>query len=184
MAAAGRSKAEIHKREAELIAKGKIPEDWWADIGAGSHMPKSERTGWPTQKPLALWTYERIIKASSSEGDLVLDPFCGCATTCVAAERLGRHWVGIEIDPVAETVTKARLQDETGLFGEGDASPVTVRKSITRTDVPELDAGAGREARPAPAAAGSRIRQNPGSPCSTTVYGDTAQLAGARGVAR
>ena len=54
---------------------------------------KKERTGYPTQKPLAL--LERIIKASSKEGDLVLDPFCGCATTCIASEKLGRQWVGI-----------------------------------------------------------------------------------------
>ena len=49
-----------------------------------------ERTGYPTQKPLAL--LERIIQASSNEGDVVLDPFCGCATACVAAEKLGRQW--------------------------------------------------------------------------------------------
>ena len=53
-----------------------------------------ERTGYPTQKPLAL--LERIIKASSKEGDMVLDPFCGCATTCIAAETLGRQWIGID----------------------------------------------------------------------------------------
>ena len=47
-----------------------------------------ERTGYPTQKPLAL--LKRIIKASSNEGDMVLDPFCGCATTCLAAEDLGK----------------------------------------------------------------------------------------------
>ena len=52
-----------------------------------------ERTGYPTQKPLAL--YERIIEASSNPGDVVLDPFCGCATTPIAAERLGRQWVGM-----------------------------------------------------------------------------------------
>ena len=53
-----------------------------------------ERTGSPDQKPLAL--YERIIKASSDEGDLVLDPFCGCATTIIAAQNLKRRWVGID----------------------------------------------------------------------------------------
>ena len=54
-----------------------------------------ERTGYPTQKPLAL--YERIIEASSNPGDVVLDPFCGCATTCVAAEKQGRQWIGMDI---------------------------------------------------------------------------------------
>ena len=57
----------------------------------------TERVGYPTQKPLAL--LERIIKASSNEGDVVLDPFCGCATACVAAENLGRRWIGIDISP-------------------------------------------------------------------------------------
>ena len=69
-----------------------------------------ERTGYPTQKPLAL--LDRIIKASSNEGDVVLDPFCGCATACVIAERLGRQWIGIDISPSAETITKLRLTDE------------------------------------------------------------------------
>ncbi len=69
-----------------------------------------ERTGYPTQKPLAL--YERIIKASSNEGDIVLDPFCGCATTTIAAERLGREWVGMDIWDEAHPVTLKRLAEE------------------------------------------------------------------------
>lgn len=69
-----------------------------------------ERTGWPTQKPVKL--LERIIEASSAPGSLVLDPFAGCATTCVAAERLGRRWAGIDIDPTAAQITKERLQQE------------------------------------------------------------------------
>jgi len=69
-----------------------------------------ERTGWPTQKPLGLLA--RVIKASSNEGDIVLDPFCGCATACVAAEQLGRQWIGIDISPSAETITKIRLEEE------------------------------------------------------------------------
>ena len=69
-----------------------------------------EDTGYPTQKPLAL--LERIINASSNEGDVVLDPFCGCATACVAAEQLGRDWIGIDISSSAEVITKIRLQDE------------------------------------------------------------------------
>ena len=69
-----------------------------------------ERTGYPTQKPLAL--YERIIKASSNEGDFVLDPFCGCATTPVAAERLGRRWVGMDIWDGAKDIVLMRLEKE------------------------------------------------------------------------
>ena len=70
---------------------GKFPEDWLTHI---PYLRGNERTGSPDQKPLAL--YERIIKASSNEGDLVLDPFCGCATTIIAADNLKRRWVGID----------------------------------------------------------------------------------------
>jgi len=69
-----------------------------------------ERTGYPTQKPLKL--LKRIIKACSNEGDIVLDPFCGCATTCVAAETLGRHWVGIDISEKAYELVVSRLRRE------------------------------------------------------------------------
>ena len=66
-----------------------------------------ERTGWPTQKPLAL--LERIIKAFSNPGDLVFDPFCGCAMTLVEAEKLGREWVGIDIAKQAKVEIKKRM---------------------------------------------------------------------------
>ena len=71
---------------------------------------KKERVGYPTQKPLGL--YERIIRASSNEGDIVFDPFAGCATTCVAAERLKRQWVGIDIWNKAKDVVIERLEKE------------------------------------------------------------------------
>ncbi len=87
-----------------------------------------ERLGYPTQKPLAL--LDRIIKASSNEGDLVLDPFCGCATACVAADRLNRRWVGIDISPKAVELVNMRLQQAMGsLFHHGYAT--------ARTDVPQ-----------------------------------------------
>ena len=88
--------------------KGKLPEDVF-DIPTINAMSK-ERTGYPTQKPLAL--YERIIKASSNPGDIVLDPFCGCATTPIAAERLGRRWVGIDIWDEAHHQVLNRLVHE------------------------------------------------------------------------
>ena len=75
-----------------------------------------ERIGFPTQKPLAL--YERMILASSNESDIVLDPFAGCATTLVAAERLGRQWVGMDIWDKAHEVVVDRLRNEVGLFGD------------------------------------------------------------------
>ena len=94
----------------------KIPSDWWADIPKLHHLAK-ERTGYPTQKPLAL--YERMILASSNEGDLVLDPFAGCATTCVAAEKLGRRWIGVDIWDKTHEVTVKRLMKECVLNIEG-----------------------------------------------------------------
>ncbi|MCY4282059.1 MAG: DNA methyltransferase, partial [Gammaproteobacteria bacterium] len=74
------------------------------------HAHAKERTGYPTQKPLAL--LERIIQASSNEGDIVLDPFAGCATTCVAAERLNRQWIGVDISIKAYELVKERLTKE------------------------------------------------------------------------
>ena len=75
-----------------------------------------ERVGYPTQKPLAL--LERIIKASSNEGDIVFDPFCGCATTLVAADRLHRQWVGIDISSKAVELVIDRIKQDQGLFSE------------------------------------------------------------------
>ena len=66
--------------------------------------------GYPTQKPIAL--LERIIKASTNPGDLVLDPFCGCATTCVTAEKLGRNWIGIDVSEEAHRLVLERLNKE------------------------------------------------------------------------
>ena len=66
-----------------------------------------ERLGYPTQKPIAL--IERIIKASSNPGDLVLDPFCGCGTTTHAAEKHGRRWVGVDISAFAVELIRDRI---------------------------------------------------------------------------
>ncbi len=89
--------------------------DNWTDIGALNSQAK-ESIGYPTQKPVAL--LERIIKASSNKDDIVLDPFCGCATTCVAAERLQRQWIGIDISPKAVNLVRVRLEAEVGILGE------------------------------------------------------------------
>ena len=69
-----------------------------------------EWTGYPTQKPLKL--LERIIKASSNPGDMVLGPFCGYATTCIAAEKLNRGWIGIDIEEKARDLMIERLHKE------------------------------------------------------------------------
>lgn len=105
----------------------KLPMDVWTDIQALNPVAR-ERTGYPTQKPVEL--YERIVLAGSDEGDIVLDPFAGCATTLVAAERLNRQWVGIDIWEEAHRVVLARLDDTTGILGE-----VTMSSSVPeRTD--------------------------------------------------
>ncbi|MCX6380177.1 MAG: DNA methyltransferase [Armatimonadetes bacterium] len=71
-----------------------------------------ERLGYPTQKPLTL--LERLLSASSNAGDVVLDPFCGCGTTIIAAQKLGRHWIGIDVAPIATSLIKTRLFDSFG----------------------------------------------------------------------
>jgi hypothetical protein len=84
----------------------------WTDIPPINSQAK-ERLGYPTQKPLAL--LERIVQASSNENDIVLDAFCGCGTALVAAQKLKRQWIGIDISPTACRVMAKRLRDVCGL---------------------------------------------------------------------
>ena len=111
----GRRYGLIHGKRLYLDeAKGRPIPSWWADIPSfGTASASAERVGYPTQKPLAL--LERIIGCATDPGDLVLDPFAGCATACVAAERLGRRWAGIDISPMAAELVRRRLHDEIGL---------------------------------------------------------------------
>ena len=99
-------------------------QDIWNDINNLSTQSK-ERVGYPTQKPLAL--LDRIIRASSNEGDMVLDPFCGCATACVAADRLDRQWVGIDLSPLAAKLVHRRIRSEGPLLYD----------LVHRTDIPK-----------------------------------------------
>ncbi len=85
--------------------EGMIPNDWW-EIPYVNSMAK-ERVGYPTQKPEAL--LERIIKASSKKGNVVLDGFCGCGTALAVAQKLGRKWIGIDISPTAIKIIERRL---------------------------------------------------------------------------
>jgi len=103
--------------------KGKQLEDWWVDIWSTDRYRK-ELTGYPTQKPLAL--LQRIILASCPANGIVLDPFCGCATSCIAAEDMGRQWIGIDISSKAVKLVKVRAEGRFSLF------PV-----IHRTDIPK-----------------------------------------------
>ena len=91
-----------------------------------------ENVGYPTQKPLAL--YKRIIEASSNPGDIVLDPFAGCATTCVAAEQLGRQWIGIDIREEAEEVIFERLQNEVSASMAWNDIVRVLTDALERTD--------------------------------------------------
>ena len=111
------------------MGEGKLVDSVW-DISV--IRKKSERVGFPTQKPLAL--LERIIQASSNRGDIVLDPFCGCATTCVAVEKHQRQWIGIDLSAKAVELVKLRLmrdleisEDQANLLGE---------QVVHRTDTP------------------------------------------------
>ena len=97
-------------------------QDMWTDITSASG---KERTGYPTQKPLAL--LDRIIRASSNLGDMVLDPFCGCETACVAADRLDRQWVGIDLSPLAAQLVETRMRREGALLF----------KAVRRADIPQ-----------------------------------------------
>ena len=102
---------------------GKHPDDWWQiqPIAPSAN----ERTGYPTQKPIEL--YKRIIEASSNNGDLVLDPFCGCGTTLMAAEALKREWIGIDLTYLATGAVKHQIEK---YFPQ-------LRNEITITGTPE-----------------------------------------------
>ena len=94
------------------MPKGKTPDD--VQVLTSLNSMAKEHTGYPTQKPLALLAY--LIKASSCEGDWILDPFCGSGTSCVAAERLGRQWIGIDVAVQARPLIEERLKRETLAF--------------------------------------------------------------------
>ncbi|WP_419944719.1 DNA methyltransferase [Candidatus Poriferisodalis sp.] len=113
-----RGGVSIDGRERDLERGASMP-DWWTDINSLQTW-SPERYGYPTQKPLPL--YERIIAASSDPGDIVFDPFCGCATTPVAAERQGRQWVGIDIWDRAHQAVLDRMQAETLAVPDADAT--------------------------------------------------------------
>ena len=103
---------------------GKSVQDMWDDIRGlgGLGAKKNERLGYETQKPLGL--LERIIKASSNEGDIVLDPFCGCGTAVVAAQKLNRQWIGIDVTHLAINLMRNRLKDSFNIDAEVIGEPV------------------------------------------------------------
>jgi DNA modification methylase len=125
------NKGTIHKKttyseESDMLLRlkeqeGKIVEDWWADIGSGAHISSKERIGYPTQKPEKL--LQRIIECASNENDVILDCFMGGGTTIAVADKLNRHWIGIDQSVNAVKVTEFRLNKQQNLFSK----PFTVQ---------------------------------------------------------
>lgn len=114
----------------DVLGDGKVPEDWWIDIPKLTN--QREKVGYPTQKPLKL--LRRIIDAACPDDGVVLDPFCGCATACIAAEELQRRWVGVDVSPKAAELVEMRMQKDLGLFYQG-----AIRIDIPqRTDIGPL----------------------------------------------
>ena len=113
---------KLKRRKYEDDYKGASYGNFWDDLFS---VKGKERTGYPTQKPLPL--LRRIIKASSNPDDLILDPFCGCATACVAAQDLNRKWIGIDISEKAVELVLKRFKDELQILAP---------KIIHREDIP------------------------------------------------
>ena len=117
-----------------VAKKGVLESDVWTFLKSKKlnilHSQSKERIGYPTQKPLSL--LERIVKASSNEGDVVLDPFCGCATTCVAAHKLNRQWIGIDVSRIAYHLVSERIKKEIDT-----ELPFNPNEIIHREDIPD-----------------------------------------------
>ena len=108
-------------------SQGQLTNDLWTDVEALRSWHK-ERLGYPTQKPVAL--VERVIQASSDENDVVLDPFCGCGTTCAAAHKLNRRWIGIDITHLGIALQKHRLQDTFELVSGRDYAVIGEPRTV------------------------------------------------------
>jgi site-specific DNA-methyltransferase (adenine-specific) len=105
----GRTRVKGKYFDQGLRPEGTPVNDWWADVPKITSPTDPEKLGYPTQKPEAL--LERIIRASSDEGDVVLDPFCGCGTTVAVAQSLNRKWIGIDITYLAIDIIEKRLEE-------------------------------------------------------------------------
>ncbi len=124
----------LSRDQEEESAGTPIADYWYIPTIAGN---ARERLGYPTQKPEAL--LERIIEASSNNGDWILDPFCGCGTTVAVAEKLKRNWVGIDITALAINLIKKRLKDQFGLGSkqihvDGYPKDLTGAKELAKKD--------------------------------------------------
>jgi hypothetical protein len=118
-------------------SKGVPLQSWWDDIEMLRGITRSgERLGFPTQKPLAL--LERIVAVSSSDNDIVLDAFCGCGTALVAAQKLKRQWIGIDVSPTACRVMATRLKRDCGL--KEDEKLWAIGRGFIVRDLPKTEA--------------------------------------------
>lgn len=124
-------KIESEKTYRQYADKGVLPRDWF-EIPILNQASK-ERLGYPTQKPEAL--LERIIKASSNEGDVVLDVYCGCGTTVAVAQKLQRNWIGVDITYQSISLILKRLEDN---FGK-DFTQSVVDKETKEVIFPQLE---------------------------------------------
>ena len=122
----GNVRGDVDFGPQSLNPSGKHPDDVITHIQPIAPSAKA-RLGYPTQKPIEL--LQDIISSSSNPGDMVLDPFCGCATTLVAADRLDRHWVGIDLSAKAAELVVQRVEADQGLW----------RTIVHRKDIPRRD---------------------------------------------
>ena len=130
------TKGMSERRGLNYSPEGTPVNDWWTDIKPLINLHK-ERLGYPTQKPIEL--YKRIIAASSNEGDLILDPFCGCGTTLMASEELDRHWIGIDLTYLAIGAVRQQFerlfpQHRDSVTVAGTPENVEQALSLARTD--------------------------------------------------
>jgi DNA modification methylase len=119
----GRTQVKGKYFEVGLRGEGTPIEDWWIDVPKITSPTDPEKLGYPTQKSEAL--LERIIATSSEQGDIVLDPFCGCGTTIAVAEKLQRQWIGIDISPTAVNLMVRRMA-KLGAVAKTDGLPKTL----------------------------------------------------------
>ena len=129
----GFSNVKIYQDKHGYYTETNCRDYWTIEALRGNH---PENTGWATQKPCKL--LERIITASSDKGGVALDPFCGCATACIVAERLNRQWIGIDIDKEAKGIMKDRATGQQELNMDWDSvkiQDITSKNRPHRTDV-------------------------------------------------
>tara|TARA_B100000989_G_C19501544_1_gene454513 strand:+ start:173 stop:1564 length:1392 start_codon:yes stop_codon:yes gene_type:complete len=124
-----KNEKSLERRSYEKDYKGEPISNIWDDL---NEWTKNERTKFPTQKPLSLM--KRILLTSSKENDVVLDPFCGCATTCIAAQQLNRKWIGIDISEASSKIMIDRLSDDSALFKDF----INIKSPPKRSDIKEV----------------------------------------------